>query len=283
MIVNSVILAGGYSRRLSPTTDNIPKSLLIVVGRQILSYTFDKLNDLYGMCEGICYLTHNSKYTNDFRNFLTHEQPKFHVELIAEKSTGDIDKLDTIGAIGNVFHNELGGKASAGLVVIAGDSVSSLDLTKFLQCYDDGMKLQSPRSMVGLFDIHDLDAAKRYACAQVDKQPVGCITRFEEKPMSPFSTLVNTTYFVLTEPDLKRIKKFEQDIGRNGSKGFIDWLLTCNIPVNGYVFDGYWFDIGTHESLAEANSFMRAQLDNPSGSNPIPSAPAGIASKSRDL
>ena len=40
----AIILAGGYARRLQSLSKDVPKPLLNVAGKPIISYIFDRLN-----------------------------------------------------------------------------------------------------------------------------------------------------------------------------------------------------------------------------------------------
>ena len=68
--MNSIILAGGYARRMAPTTNEVPKHLLPIAGRAMLTYALDSLEELYSQIEGVCYLSVNRKFEADFRNFI---------------------------------------------------------------------------------------------------------------------------------------------------------------------------------------------------------------------
>ena len=46
LIMDTIVLAGGYASRMSPTTDEVPKLLLPVAGRPVLTHVLDSLGDM---------------------------------------------------------------------------------------------------------------------------------------------------------------------------------------------------------------------------------------------
>lgn len=251
--MDTIVLAGGFAQRLYPTTEEIPKPLLTVAGIPALTYLVDELNNYYdggnNLNNGKCYLTVNQKYAPDFANFMDRQNACFSYELVVEESTNDNEKPGPNRAIKNVLDN-YPVEIARGVMVIAGDSVSSLSLTEFADFY----KEEPSRSVAALYDIVDkMKASGKYGVADINSE--NRITNFEEKPDNPLTSLVNTTYFALCKRDLMFMDDIISMSGPSGD--YIDSLVKKGIHVAGYVFDGYWFDIGDHGSLAEANRFMR--------------------------
>ena len=156
-------------------------------------------------------------------------------------------------------------------MVIGGDNLFSLDIKKIINYY----KQHQERSIAAIYDIKDKDKAKLYGTAVLDTKytdhPWGNqITRFEEKPKNPESTLVSTAIYIFRATDLARITDYMSE-GNNADTigSYIDWLIKNEertgfrdwawhtLGVNGFVFDGYWFDIGSNESLEQANRLLR--------------------------
>ncbi len=96
--------------------------------------------------------------------------------------------------------------------------------------------------------------ASRFGIINADKD--GTITGFEEKPAHPKSNLASMGIYVFTAEKLysyleKDAKKpdSENDFGKN----VLPDMLTSGEKMTAYVFDGYWKDVGTIDSLYEAN------------------------------
>ncbi len=112
-----------------------------------------------------------------------------------------------------------------------------------------------------LKEIGDVEKLRHYGVAELDNNFK--IKRFIEKP-SPLeapSKLVNTGIYVLS-PQFREF--FEYGVGKELFKrGELDFgkhvipkLIECNYGVYGYVYRGYWFDIGTPESYKEAVFYL---------------------------
>jgi len=243
--MDSIILAGGYAKRLYPLTLDKAKPLLEVAGRPVLSYIFDRLRELYSEYKGKCYLTISKKFENDFREFLKYENINFPLEVIVEEAM-----LGTDAALNDFFNTHDFSKE--GVLVIAGDGIFSFDLRDFVGYY----KKHPQRSLVALYDVKDKEKAKPHACIELapkEDEYGRKITRYEEKPEEPRTTVVNATCFIFNPTDLERIRESYPE-----GSGHLDWLIMDQkIALNGIVFEGYWFDIGNLDSLKEAESFLQ--------------------------
>ncbi|MBN2111857.1 nucleotidyltransferase family protein [Candidatus Woesearchaeota archaeon] len=249
--MDSIVLAGGFATRLYPLTQNTSKPLLKVGGKHVLSYLMDELDRFHRENGGACYLTVNRKFYPDFEKFRQEAKHCPPLEIVVEEATKDSEKPGPMKAIGQVFNEYMRDLPSEGVLIAAGDSVSSIDLAEFLDYY----ARHRERSVVALYDINDLKKAEFYACAELAEDAGGKrISRFAEKPKPAFSTLVNTTYFILRKAELEMI----DDYAASGTKkGLIDWLIDEKVvAVNGFVFRGHWFDIGDFESLRLADNFL---------------------------
>jgi len=247
MSMDSIILAAGSGTRLGELTKHKAKSLLEVGGRPVLSYILDKLRQLYKDHPGTCYLTVNIDYQADFQKFLEQEKIDFPLELVVEKERKGFE----------VSLNQLltAHDFSEGVLVLAGDSIFSFDLRDLIDYY----KEHPQRSIIALYDVKDPEKAKPYGCIELSQEDhLGRkILNFEEKPEHPRSTVVNVTCFVLNPADLERIRKHYDP---TGDRCHLDWLVTDQkSELNGYKFEGYWFDIGMPEALKQADEFLRKQ------------------------
>lgn len=246
--MDSIVLAGGFGTRLGSIVEKTPKPLLEVGRKPVLSYIFRALDEFYSHDDinGTCYLTVNKKFQAKFKEFLKKEKYNFTLELIVEDSDSEENKLGTERALNEVLKNKITSKE---ILVIAGDNIFSFEIYSLYTYF----KKYPKRSIVALYDIKDLEKAKKYGCAVLDGFERKII-KFEEKPENPSSTLVNTTCYILENTDLEKIRaEFDpkEDIGH------LDWLFRNNAEINGFVFEGYWFDIGTPESLDEARKYFR--------------------------
>ena len=98
------------------------------------------------------------------------------------------------------------------------------------------------------------EEAGRFGIMNVDE--TGAITEFEEKPANPKSNLASMGIYIF---DYKVLKKYLEDDERNPEsandfgKNIIPEMLKNEEKMVTYRFEGYWKDVGTVQSLWEAN------------------------------
>src|SRR5215469_15697415 len=178
--MNALILAAGYATRLYPLTLNKAKPLLVVGGKPIIEWVVDNLEGVPGL-ETI-YVVTNDKFAADFQTWGEHYQdrhPQFKFKVVNDGSNSDEDKLGAIGDINFVVTQE--GLTRRGLVIVAGDNLFTESLEGFVTC------AKETEATVGVYDIGDPEAIKKYGNVLVDGQ--GIITHLEEKPQKPRGTL----------------------------------------------------------------------------------------------
>ena len=98
----------------------------------------------------------------------------------------------------------------------------------------------------------------------LNTNPDGSIYEFEEKPKNPKSTLASMGIYIFSAKKLQKYleedsndKKSSNDFG----KDILPKMLENGEKMMAYRFEGYWKDVGTVESLYEAN--MDLLGDNP--------------------
>ena len=106
---------------------------------------------------------------------------------------------------------------------------------------------------IGVFEV-PWDEAPRFGIMNTDK--TGRIEEFEEKPPKPKSNLASMGIYNFTKSVLK---KYLEDDAKNETsshdfgKDIIPKMLADGLHLHSYAFDGYWKDVGTIESLWQAN------------------------------
>ena len=105
------------------------------------------------------------------------------------------------------------------------------------------------------------EEAPRFGIMNVDEN--GMITEFEEKPKNPKSNLASMGIYIF---DYQILKKYLTDDERDPlssndfGKNIIPMMLKNNEKMVSYRFEGYWKDVGTVQSLWEANMDL---IDSP--------------------
>ncbi len=247
--MNVLILAAGYATRLYPLTENKAKPLLEVAGKPMIEWVLDNLAPVPDL--GTVYVVTNEKFARDFQAWADEyakSQPKLTVKIINDGSRSDSDKLGAIGDIRLVLTREELNDES--LIVVAGDNLFSEPLTDFVAA------AQGSAATLATYDVGDLEAMKKYSAIQIDAQ--GVITHFEEKPAKPETTLTGIALYYFAPETLELFTTYIAAGNNPDQPGrFIQWLHTRR-PVKTFQIKGTWFDIGSKESLEEANTVFAA-------------------------
>jgi len=243
--MQALILAAGYATRLYPLTLDRPKPLLPVAGKPIIEYTVDRLADVPGL-KRLLVVT-NQKFAKHFEAwaaaYVAEQKPPFSIKVINDGSTTEHDRLGAIGDIRFVLEKE---KVQDDLIIAAGDSLFDSPLTDFAA---EGRKRQAP--VMAVYDVGDLEAVKRYSSISLKED--GSIAVFEEKPAAPKSTLAGIALYYYPKASLESIERYIREKNNPDQPGrLIQWMYP-QTPVYTWRVPGRWYDIGSHETLAEAD------------------------------
>jgi glucose-1-phosphate thymidylyltransferase len=245
--MNALILGAGYATRLYPLTLHKAKPLLVVGGKPIIEWVVDNLAGVPDL-ETI-YVVTNDKFATDFQVWSERYQnghPEFKFKIINDGSTSDEDKLGAIGDINLVVTRE--NLAQSSLLIIAGDNLLTESLANFV-AYAKGTE-----ATVAVYDVGDAEAIKRYGNISVDVD--GIITRFEEKPEKPQGTLAAVAVYYYSPAVLSLLTTYLA-AGNNADQPgrFVQWLYTRK-PVKTFQIKGKWLDIGSKETLENADAIL---------------------------
>jgi glucose-1-phosphate thymidylyltransferase len=243
--MNALILAAGYATRLHPLTLNQAKPLLPVAGKPMIERVVEHLLPITDL--KTLYIVTNHKFAQQFVDWTKDYRRRnkaAHFEVLDDGSTSDADKL---GAIGDIFFAlEERNLFREDLLVVAGDNLFSESLANFADF------AQEHPATIGVYDVRSLEQAKKYN--QLTTNPAGIVTDFIEKPTHPSSTLCGIALYYYTPEALRLLKTYLLEGNNPDQPGlFVQWLHK-RIDIFTYPIDGLWYDIGSHESLAEANA-----------------------------
>ncbi len=242
--MNVLILAAGYATRLYPLTEKTAKPLLKVAGKPMIEWVTDNLADVPGIAK-ICIVT-NDKFAADFQHWADEyrsRHPALHFEIINDGSTNDSNKLGAIGDINLAISRE--NLATAPLLVVAGDNLFNQSLAGFVT------SAQDHPATLATYDVQDLEAIKKYANVETDDS--GKIVHFEEKPAHPKNSVAGIALYYFS-PEVVGMFATYLAAGNNPDQPgrFIQWLYP-RVPVRTHLIGGIWYDIGSQETLEEAN------------------------------
>lgn len=135
------------------------------------------------------------------------------------------------------------------VLILSGDHIYKMDYSLML----DAHKAKKADATIAVLDV-PLDEASRFGIMNCN--PDGSVYEFEEKPKEPKSTLASMGIYIFNWQKLRQY--LIEDEAKEGSsndfgKDIIPAMLAAGENLQTYRFDGYWKDVGTIESLWEAN------------------------------
>ena len=239
-----LILAAGYATRLYPLTLTQPKPLLPVAGKPMIEYVLDNLSPIPGIDR--VYIVTNAKFAGHFQHWADRyvsARTNLNFTIVNDGSTDDSNKLGAIGDLNLVLEQE---KLDDDLIVVAGDNLFNQSLAPF------GTFCRAQNQIVlGVYDVGNLDQARKYGVVEID--PSGRIVSFVEKPPQPASTQIGIALYYYPRHALGHIRDYLATGNNPDQPGrLIQWLHT-KVPVLTWVVPGLWYDIGSKETLEEAN------------------------------
>ncbi len=135
------------------------------------------------------------------------------------------------------------------VLILSGDHIYKMDYSKML----DAHKETGADCTIAVLEV-SLEEASRFGIMSTDENMR--ITEFEEKPKQPKSTKASMGIYIFGKEILKRYliadeadPKSSKDFGKN----VIPKMLADGCKMYAYPFSGYWKDVGTIQSLWEAN------------------------------
>jgi glucose-1-phosphate thymidylyltransferase len=243
--MNVLILAAGYATRLYPLTLKRAKPLLEVAGKPMMEWVIDNLAPIPEI-EAV-YVVTNHKFAGDFEQWAEGYragQPRLRFEVIDDGSTGDSDKLGAIGDLDLVIRKA--GLDRSDLVVVAGDNLFSESLAGFGRAC-----VESDGPVLGVYDVGSLEQARKYGV--VDIGAGGILQGFEEKPAEPRSSKIGIALYFYPKAVVGMVAQYLAEGNNPDQPGrFVQWLYP-RVPVRTWEVPGVWFDVGSKETLEEAN------------------------------
>jgi glucose-1-phosphate thymidylyltransferase len=242
--VKAVILAGGYATRLYPLTRNRPKHLLEVGGRAILELLLEQLplEELDAV-----YVVTNARFAERFRKWA--ESYPADVVVLDDGTTNEDERLGAIGDLQLAIETQ---SLDDDLIVAAGDSI-------FTERLDDFARFGQERgaAAIAVYDVGDLEEMKRLSSIGVDAE--SRLVSFEEKPEQPESTLAGIALYFYPRTVLPLVGQYLVEGNNPDQPGrLVAWLYE-GIPVYAWPVPGRWFDIGTPETLAQAEELFETR------------------------
>ena len=144
------------------------------------------------------------------------------------------------------------------ILILSGDHIYKMNYSKMI----DFHKKNNADATIAVIDVPKREAS-RFGIMTVDEDLR--IIEFEEKPENPKSTLASMGIYVFNWKDIKRLLNAD---GKNAEsnhdfgKDIIPTMLAAEKRLYAYKFTGYWKDVGTIDSLWEANMDLLSNKDS---------------------
>ena len=140
------------------------------------------------------------------------------------------------------------------VVVLSGDHIYKMDYNKMLEYH----KAKNADATIAVLDVPK-EEASRFGIMITDEDDN--IIDFEEKPKNPRSTLASMGIYIFTWKKLKAYliaNENDKEASKDFGKNIIPDMREAGEKLVAYRFDGYWKDVGTLDSLWDANMDMLA-------------------------
>ena len=135
------------------------------------------------------------------------------------------------------------------VVILSGDHIYKMNYNKMLQHH----KRMEADATIAVMDV-PLAEASRFGIMNCHED--GTVYEFEEKPKEPKSTLASMGIYIFSWKKLRAYliaDEANEHSSNDFGKDIIPAMLASGEKLVSYRFDGYWKDVGTIESLWEAN------------------------------
>ena len=138
------------------------------------------------------------------------------------------------------------------VVILSGDHIYKMDYSDMLAHH----KKTNADCTIAVLEV-TMEEAKRFGIMNVDENDQ--IYEFEEKPPQPKSNLASMGIYIFTYKKLREYliaDEADPNSSNDFGKNIIPNMLNAGEKMMVYRFDGYWKDVGTIDSLWDANMDM---------------------------
>ncbi|MBR4721229.1 MAG: glucose-1-phosphate adenylyltransferase [Clostridia bacterium] len=256
----AMILAGGQGSRLGALTKNVAKPAVAFGGKyRIIDFPLsncvhsgiDTVGVLtqYQPLDLNTYIGNGNPWDLNRNNGGVYVLPPYQSAKTGEWYKGTANAIyQNLGFLDR-FNPET-------VLILSGDHIYKMHYGKMLQIHEQS----KAAATIAVMPV-EWEEASRFGIMNVDAD--GNIVEFEEKPKNPKSNLASMGIYIF---DYKTLKKYLTDDERDPEsandfgKNIIPTMLDAGEKMVTYRFEGYWKDVGTIQSLWEANMDL---LDSP--------------------
>lgn len=230
ILVKTVIMAGGKGTRLRPLTFTRPKPMIPLVNRPIMQYTVERLNR-FGFRDIVMTLNYMSNRVKNY--FKDGSSLGVNIDYSVEDSPlgtgGSVKKAKKY--IDDTF------------IVLSGDVITDVNMTDVLNFHRD-------KGALATLVLTRVKDPTHFGIAEIDRDQK--ITSYLEKPSREeiFSNIANTGIYVFEPEIFDFFDSSEEEV--DFSHEIFPRLIAEDSKMYGYLFNGYWNDVGRPETYLKA-------------------------------
>lgn len=249
-----MILAGGRGSRLHDLTNRVAKPAVSYGGKyRIIDFPLSNCAnsgvDVVGVLtqyESVLlnsYVAAGGRWGLDAKNsgvYVLPPREKADANLDVYRGTADAisQNIDFVDSFSPEY-----------LLILSGDHIYKMDYDKMLAYH----KSCNADATIAVLEV-TMKEASRFGIMNTNE--TGRIVEFEEKPEHPKSNLASMGIYIFNWKLLRKMLLADMkdpDSNHDFGKDIIPALLNDNKSLYAYKFKGYWKDVGTIDSLWEAN------------------------------
>ncbi|HJB87063.1 MAG TPA: glucose-1-phosphate adenylyltransferase [Candidatus Dorea faecigallinarum] len=250
----AMILAGGRGSRLHELTNKVAKPAVSYGGRyRIIDFPLSNCAnsgiDVVGVLTQYESILLNSYVAAGRRWGLDAKDSGVFVLPPREKADENLNVYrGTADAISQNI-DFIDGYSPDYLLVLSGDHIYKMNYAKMLAEH----KAQNAEATIAVIEV-PIREASRFGIMNTNE--TGQIVEFEEKPEHPKSNLASMGIYIFNWKTLRKLliaDMKDPDSNHDFGKDIIPQMLANGDKLYAYKFKGYWKDVGTIDSLWEAN------------------------------
>lgn len=249
----AMLLAGGQGSRLYALTRDMAKPAVPYGGKyRIIDFPLSNCVNSGIDTVGVLtqyqplvlhdYIGNGQPWDLDKMNGGVHSLPPFQTALGAQWYKGTANAIYQNISFVDRYDPEY-------VVILSGDHIYKMDYNDMLAHH----KKTGADATIAVLDV-PMEEASRFGIMITNEQ--GEIVDFEEKPKNPRSTLASMGIYIFTWKKLKQYlieNENNEAEDKDFGKAIIPNMMKAGEKLVAYAFDGYWKDVGTLDSLWEAN------------------------------
>jgi glucose-1-phosphate adenylyltransferase len=249
----AMILAGGQGSRLGVLTDTLAKPAVPFGGKYRL-IDFSLSNCSNSGIDTVGVLT-------QYRPLELHSYIGIGIPWDLDRNAGGVFILPPFGktnggewytGTANAIYQNAGfidQYSPQYVLVLSGDHIYKMDYSLMLKFHKEA----GADATIAANEVSWKETS-RFGIMNTD--PDGCIVEFEEKPREPKNNLASMGVYIFTWDVLKTYLQQDnqnRESAHDFGKNVIPAMFKNGLKMMAYEFNGYWKDVGTIESLWEAN------------------------------